>query len=66
MNTGTHILIILVVLMSVFGMSAFVLFFTRCPPSCSVSGVDSISLSDNIPKADYTQLVPIEDLFDTF
>ena len=35
-NIATHILVIVVIIMSILGTTSFVLFFTHCPPSCNV------------------------------
>ena len=65
MNTSANILVILVIIMSLLGTSSFILFFTNCPPSCSINQKRNGEKFKNIPIK-HTQLIPIEDILNDF
>ena len=78
-NIATHILVIVVIIMSILGTTSFVLFFTHCPPSCNVVKKEQFNV-ENYQKHKHsqhkhsqhkqhkyaTQLIPIEDIFNDF
>ena len=80
-NIATHILVIIVIIMSILGTTSFVLFFTNCPPSCNVVKKEPFhsghfhqnknqnkyqNKHQNKPHEYATQLIPIEDIFNNF
>ena len=80
-NIATHILVIVVIIMSILGTTSFVLFFTHCPPSCNVVKKEPFYVENFNPHQKHqhqnkhsqhkqhkyaTQLIPIEDIFNDF